>query len=246
MSENKELALNELFAGENALSTQTADEMMALDKLSKSSSFLQRVQLYSKGKSGPSGTLINAGHYGAPRSGDQIDDLTNSIDVLVLARKAKALDMSDTEHIIETNDVNSDEFKRIVERAGTQNSGCAYGPTYLIYERSTRQFYEFFCGNASGRQESSKINTYLPVTQAMIDAGLTDETEPRFAKPLTLKSKFVKRQNYEWFAPVAEDCLTPIDLPSIEVMRAELEKFNKIESPEVETADETNTSKRKR
>lgn len=244
---NELSVLNELFAGENALSTRSADELRELDAMSNASSFLQRLQLYSKGKSGPNGTIIEGGHYGIPKSGEEIEDLGNSIDVLVIDRKAKAIDMSDTDNIIVSNDTKSDEFKRIVDMAdNVKDSGCAYGPTYLVYERSTRTFYEFFCGNKSGRYESSKINAYLPVTQAMIEAGVTKETEPRFSKPMTLKSQYVKKGKWEWFAPKAEDCLTPIDLPPAEQLRSEIERFRKIEAPEVETVDDSKKSKRSR
>jgi hypothetical protein len=248
MTKKNELAvLNELFAGENALTTQTADELRELDAMSTASSFLQRLQLYSKGKVGPNGTLIEGGHYGVPKSSDNIVDLGDSIDVLAIARKAKAIDMSDTENIIVTNDTKSDEFKRIVDMAdNVRDSGCAYGPAYLVYERSTSTFYELFCGNKSGRYESSTINTYLPVTTAMIEGGFTKETEPRFAKPMTLKSKFTKKGKWEWFSPVAEDCLSPIDLPSADQLRFEIERFAKMETPDVETVDEKSTSKRKR
>jgi len=247
MSDKNELSvLNELFAGENALTTQSADELRELDAMSTSSSFLQRLQLYSKGKSGPNGTLIEGGHYGVPKSAENIVDLGNSLDLLVIARKAKAIDMSDTDNIIVSNDTKSDEFKRIVDMAdNVKDSGCAYGPTYLVYERSTRSFYEFFCGNKSGRYESSKINTFLPVTTAMIEAGVTNETEPRFAKPMTLKSKYTKKGKWEWFSPVAEECLNPIDLPTADQLRSEIERFAKLEVPEVEAVTEP-TSKRKR
>jgi len=246
MSKNELAAINELFAGENALTTQTEDQLRELDKMSQSSSFLQRLQIYAKSKSGPSGTLIEGGHYGIPRSADDITDLGNSIDLLPIARKAKAIDMSDRENIIVSNDTTSAEFKRIVDMAdNTKDSSCAYGPTYLVYERSTKSFYEFFCGNASGRYESSKINTYLPVTQAMIDAELTTETKVRFSKPLTMKSKFCKKNSWEWFSPVAEECLSPIDLPSADSLRKEIERFVKMEDSEVETVEKT-SSKRKR
>lgn len=245
MSKNEVSVLNELFGGENALATQSVDDLKALDAMSSSSSFLRRIQLYSKGKSNASGTLVGAGNFGVPESSEKIVDLGNSIDVLVIARKAKAIDMSDTSNIIVTNDTTSAEFKRIVDLAdNTRDSGCAYGPTYLIYERGTGSFYEFFCGNKSARYASSNINGYLPVTQAMIDAGLSNEEAPRFSKPMTLKSKYIKKDRFEWFAPEVEDSLTAIDLPTADVLRTEIERFMKIEKPEVEVAETTNSRKR--
>lgn len=237
--------MSELFES-GALSVPT-DQLKELENLSRASTFLQRIQFYSKGKNGPQGTLIQAGHYGVPSRDGKILDLGNSIDVVPIFRKPKAIDMSDTDHIVVTNVASSETFRRIEHAADNiKDSGCAYGPTYLVYERSTKKFYEFFCGNSSGRAESATINTYLPVTQAMIDEGYTDESEPRFAKPMNLSSRFVKKGTFEWFAPVASDCLTPFDLPPVELIKSELERFKKLDEPEVEVVDEANTSKRKR
>ena len=239
--------LNELFTGENALSTQSADDLRELDALSNSTSYLQRMQLYSKGKMGPKGSLIEAGHYGVPKSSDLIQGMGTSIDVIVIDRKAKALDMSDLENIIVCHDVKNKEFQRIVDLAEhTKNSGCAYGPCYLIYERTTKQFYEFFCGNKSARRESANINLFLPVTQQMIDEGLTTEKKPRFFKPLSLGSVYSKKGNFEWFSPTSEECLTPFDMPEIDAIRSEIERFRKNDEPEVETVDDSKASKRKR
>lgn len=238
--------LNELFTGDNALTTST-DEMRELDALSNSTSFLQRLQLYSKGKSGPKGTMIEAGHYGVPKSSDVIQDLGTTIDLIVIDRKAKALDMSDRENIIVSHDVKSKEFERIVDLSeNTKDSGCAFGPAYLAYERSTKQFYEFFCSNKSARRESANINLFLPVTKQMIDEGLTTEKKPRFSKPLTLGSVFSKKGSFEWFSPTSEECLTPFDMPEVDAIRKEIERFRKNDEPEVETVDDSKGSKRKR
>lgn len=239
--------LNDLFTGENSLSVQSADDLRALDALSNSTSYLQRMQLYAKGKMGPNGSLIDAGHYGVPKSSDMIEDRGTTIDVIVIDRKAKALDMSDLENIIVSHDVKSKEFERIVYQAeNVKDSGCAFGPCYLIYERVTKQFYEFFCGNKSGRRESANINLYLPVTKQMIEEGLTTEKKPRFSKPLTLGSVYSKKGNFEWFSPTSEECLTPFDMPEVDAIRSEIERFRKNEEPEVETVDDSNKSKRKR
>jgi hypothetical protein len=239
--------LNELFTGENALYQQSEEELRQLDRMSSASSFLQRLQLYAKGKSGAKGTIIEAGHYGVPKSGDEILDLGDTIDVYPLFRKPKAIDMSDTDNIIVSNTPGSKEFARIEDMAdNVKDSGCAYGPAYLVYERSTATFYEFFCGNKSGRREASEINKYLPVTPQMIDLGTTQEKEPRFARPMTLTSEFAKKGKWEWFAPKAQECLTPFDLPSIDQIKFEIERFRKLEDAEVEVVEEGQTSKRKR
>lgn len=227
--------------------TQDVSELKKVEDLSQSSSFLPRIQLYWRGPAVDK-DLIGKAHFGSPRSAEDIVDLGKNIDVLVLVRKAKAIDMSDTDNIIVSNDTESAEFKRIVDLAdNTQDSGCAYGPTYLVYERSTGKFYEFFCGNKSARFESSKINTYLPVSPAMIEAGLTDEKEPRGPKPMMLSSEYVTKGRYSWYVPKASDSLTPFDkTPSMEELKDQITKFLKKEDTEVETVSETEAKSKRR
>jgi len=241
--------LNSLFGANGALSTQSAEDLKEVEALSKASGFLPRIQLYYRGKPIDK-DLISKGHFGSPRSADDIRDLGKNIDVLVFARKPKAIDMSDTDNIITSNDVKSDEFKRIVDAAdNTSDSGCAYGPTYLVFERSTGEFFEFFCGNKSSRIESSKINSYLPVTPAMIKAGVTEEEKPRGPKPMALTAQYLEKGTWSWFAPKAGDGLTPFKkLPTVEDIETQVTKFLKKDEGEgVEAVSENETkSKRKR
>lgn len=246
---SNELALQELVGG---LSTQSADTLRELDAMSQSTSFLQRIQLYSKSKSDQQGTIIEAGHFGIPKSGSRdIKDLGKSIDILPLARKAKALDMRDLDNIIEVNDVKHPEFQRIVDMAdNVKDSSCNYGPTYLVYERTTKNFYEFFCGTVSARRTSSDINLFLPVTEVMIAEGLAPEgeEEPRFAKPLTLRAKYVESRDkkWNWFAPEAEECLQPIEISNLKALKAELDRFHEIKTPQVEAVEEDERASKRR
>jgi hypothetical protein len=230
-------SLGDLFGNGGVLSTQTADDLKALDAMTSSSAFLQRMQLYSKGKSGATGTIIEGGHFGIPRSSDDIVDLGTSVDMLVIARKAKAIDMSDTDSIIVSNSPADAEFKRIVDLAdNTRDSGCAYGPTYLVYERSTSSFYELFMGNKSGRYASGKINEFLP--------SIVDGT-PSFPT-MTLNSEYITKGKWNWFAPKPTAGLTPIDLPNAEALKSEIEKFMKAEGEEGVETVEAPASGRKR
>lgn len=238
--------LNELFT-KGDVAVQSVEDLKALDKLSKSTTYLPRLVFYGKTKSGPTGTIIEGGHYGAPRSGEEIDDLGASVDVLIFARKPKAVDMSDLDNIIVSTDPASEEFQRIENEAdNVQDSGCVYGPCYLVYERRTKKFYEFLCGTKSARYESSKINGYLPIDKQMIDGGFTDEKKTRGPKPVTLSNKYLERGRWSWYAPKADDCLTPFEtLPTSEELQEELGRFFKKNDTEVEVVKE-DTKKRKR
>jgi len=240
MSKKNELAvvsqqLGTLFSG--VIGDEASKALIDSDSLSQGSKFLKRIQLFSGGKLVKK-KLIEEGHFGVPLGAEKVTDLGESIDLLVIWRKPKAIDMSDTDNLIVSNDPSSSEFKRIVEMADhVKDSGCAYGPAYLVYERSTGQFYEFFAGNASGRVESSNINNYLPVTQQAIAAGKAPKgvTEPRFCVPMTLRSQYVEKGKFSWFAPKSEDCLTPFDYPGMDVIQEQMKLFMKKEDSGVKT-----------
>jgi len=245
-AETTELAnLGSLFTG-GEIVTQSPEELAQLNKLSNSSQYLQRIQLFGKGGAVDK-DLIGKGHFGVPKAEDDILDLGDSIDLLVIARKAKALDTS-VSPPVESTDPTSAEFQRIEDRAeNVPNSRCMYGPTYLVYERSTNTFYEYFCGNKSSRIASTTINDYLPVSQAMIDAGMSDEEAPRGPKPMCLKSRFSENDKGTWFSPKAEDSLTPFKkLPTLDEIKEEVDKFLKKDTgPEAVAEDEVKV-KRKR
>lgn len=238
MSESKELSvLKSMFGGENALVPINAEEEKAMDKLSQSTSFIPRVQLYTRGKPVDKG-LISGGHYGIPRAGDEIEDLGKSINVLVLYRKPKALDMSDKDNLIEVNDPSSEEFKRITDMAdNVKDSGCVYGTSYLLYVKGVG-FLEFFCGNKSSRIESAKINTYLP----QFNEGIP--------KPMTLKAVLVETPKWTWHAPKAEESLVGWTEEELKVVMEGLENALKLfrkppESAEVETVEKKKGGRRR-
>jgi hypothetical protein len=201
--------------------TRGDDKMF--DDLAKAVDYLQRLQLFSKGKAIDKG-LVKPGHYGIVQSKDEIVDLGNCIDVLVLVRRPKAIDMSDTEALVVSHDPESDVFQRIAAQSSVKDSGCMYGPTFLMFERTTRQFLEFFCGSKSNRSECKKIYPYLPLSAA--DAKAAGQ-EPHGPIPMTLNSRYVERGSYSWFVPVVSKCSVPFDnLPPMDEIVKAIEKFN--------------------
>lgn len=208
------------------------------DGLAKGQDYLLRVQLYTKGKAVDQ-RKVRGGEYGIP-DGDEITVLGDEMDILVLARRPKAIDMNDPEAIFVSHDNESAEFKRIAAQSQEKESHCMYGPSFLVFERSTGRFLEFFCGSKSSRNEAKKIYPFLPLTAADIKArGLTDQ-EPHGPLPLTLKSKLVEKGSYTWHVPVVTKCSRNFtNLPALEVVIAEINKFIAPQADGIERAPET-------
>lgn len=216
------------------------------DDLAKGADFLGRLQLFSKGKAINQG-LIAPGTWGIPEGDDAITDLGKSVDVVPFARRPKAIDLHDTDAIITNYDMESDEFKRIAAASGQQNSGCMYGPSFLVYERTTGRFLEWFCGTKSTRSEAKKMYPFLRVTEADIAARPALEgTEPHDAEPFTMNIKLVEKKQWSWHAPVVVRCSTPFTrVPPIEKIIFEMNRFMNPNDAGVEKVDEEEEGRRK-
>lgn len=211
------------------------------ETLTKGSEFLQRLQLFTKGRMIDKG-VIGSGRYGVPQGEDEVLDLSAEIDIIPFAWRPKALDTSDRDAIIENFDPQSDEFRRIQAAAGQKDSGCMYGPTLLVFERSTGKFYELFCGNASARISARSILPYLELSEEAA-AAQTEQTgkdvESHGPEACTLTTKYAQKKTYGWHVMVVHRCSTPFDnLPSDEVIRDECEKFVTRKGSGVERVEE--------
>lgn len=208
-------------------STNFADE--SYDDVATSTDFLQRLQLLSKGKYVDS-KQAQGGDYAVIKDSETCKSLGDKIDVLVLERRHKALDMSDVGQVLDTYDPKSSLYNDIRARSGEKDSGCQYGVEFLVAERSTAKLYGFFFGTKSFRRVLDTMYTYLPLTEEQIkQRGLTD-VKPHGPITLTLQSKNIRSRDgkFSWFVPVFQDCSSPFtknQLVSAEKIRAELIKF---------------------
>lgn len=206
----------------------TAIAANVLSELTKAGDYLSRIQLFQGGSGAAKENKIKAGNYGVP-VGDDVEDLGDSIDLLVFTAKPKALDTSG-ETPVAAHDPESAEFKRIKETAETvKDSGCMYGLEFLVFERNSGQFYTYFANSASARREAGKM---IPSNGIL---------------PVTLTSNFVKKGKWSWHAPAVSKCSTPFtNVPAIEKIKAEVEKFLKADTEGREEVKDTAAKKRAR
>ena len=163
------------------------------------------------------------GHYGIPESDEEIIDLGDSMDLLPLARRPKAIDMTDMRgaghrQLRSWNRRSSSGSPPSPEKPIRH---CQYGPSFLVYERSTGRFLEFFCGNKSSRSEARNSFRSCRSRQADIDAKAAagndvSDLEAARPDPVTLEeSKVAENGKGIWHVPVVVMCGTPFTkLPS--------------------------------
>lgn len=217
------------------------------DGIAQSASFLSRLQLYTKGDA-INRRLIQPGCYGIPESKDEITNLGDAINVVVLARRPKAVDMSDSDCIVTSYDPESAEFKRIAAKSLEKESNCMYGPSFLLVEQANWQRpLEFFCGTKTSRAEAKKIYPFLPLSAEQIEArGLKDE-KPHGPLAMTLTVRYIEKGKYSWHAPVASKCTTPFTkMLSNERLIEEITKFVTAKADDVEKVVEPATTSGKK
>ena len=225
-------------------STQLGSDA-GFDELAKGNDFLARLQLCSKDKYVQK-ELIGPGHWGVPEGDEEITDLGKTVDLVPFARRAKAVDLNDKDAIITNFDMESDEFKRIAAKSLEQNSKCMYGPSFLVFERSTGRFLEWFCGSKSTRSEAKKIYPYLPLTEQDIEARQMQGVEPHGPLPFTMKIKLVERRSFRWHAPIVVKCSTPFtNVPGRDAIVREMERFLNPPDTGVEKVDEEEAGRRR-
>lgn len=188
---------------------QKNDELF--DEVTKSGDYLPRLQLITSSTERCKAGEFPTNHY-ALITGQKYEDLGAQVDFIAVDWRAKALDTSGGVTI--SYDPKSDSFQAIRERSAVKNSGCMYGPEFLIYIPIVEKWATFFFGSVSSRREA-------PVLKALL------------RKAVTAKSQKIVTQ-YTWYAPQIVPCSTPLNTPSIEEVKVQLERFNNPQENDVE------------
>jgi hypothetical protein len=248
---------------ENALTTLNFGGLQTrktnLAKFSAGGSrFLRRMQINDNNTYVKQGK-ISPGNIGIPVSKDEITDLGKKVDLLLLAVREKCLDMNG-EKPLAVYDTSHEEFVRIFwevydqdkfEDAGGEYdeqglpanqvkltpirglNGYLHGASFLVFERSTGEFYELYLANGSGREEAKRMEVFLPLSDAeAAELGC----DPRNPTPCTLQGKYIDGKQHQWWAPEVLKCSEPFDnLPPMDTIVAKVTEFV---TAEIEGIDE--------
>ncbi len=139
------------------------------ESLTKGADFLQRVQLYTKGRMLDKG-IIGSGRYGVPQGEDEVFDLGDEVDVIPFSWRPKALDTSDRGAIIEVYDPADKELETKL-----------YYPDRELYDRVVAEKTEVIRQVRASINDLKKAKRYLSKDQYnslyqefdfLLDAGL--------------------------------------------------------------------------
>ncbi len=188
------------------------------DEVATASRVLPRLQLFSFNSNEVKEDRIKAGNYGiVTMKGQPVIDLTPVVDVLLICWRPKALDMS-SDTIISIFDVTNPMFKEISLKSEDQDSGCMFGPEFLVYVPAIEKFATFFCGSKTARREAVNL-------------------KPLLTKFATLKSVVIKKGRYTWHSPKVFECSTLNAFPEMDEIKQHADDFNNPPVREVEPVE---------
>lgn len=189
-----------------------------------STGFLPRLQLLTSSSGPCKEGEFPVNHYAMVKGKNYID-LSGEVICLVIAWRPKALRMGD--EFMAVFDINDPEFKKIEEESGQQDSGCMFGPEFLVYLPNEKEYATFFMGSKTARNESPNMKQLI-------------------GKAATLSHQKISSKKYSWCAPQVVPCTTPFDIPDIDEIKEIAEKFNNPPKQEIETVDDDETNERAR
>lgn len=182
------------------------------------STFLPRLQLMAASAELCKKGQFPVNHYALIRNKTP-EDLTSEVNVLVVCWRPKALDTSG-ESIVSFYKVESKEFLAVQAKADVKDSGCMFGPEFLVYIPERKVFASFFCGSKTARNEAPNIKALV-------------------GKAATFKSVLIETKKYSWQGIKVVACNTPFELPSPEELQKVATSFMNPKESEQELAEET-------
>lgn len=200
-------------SGANHASMDTFDQLVR-------GSFLPRVQLCGGSSDIVKEGKINVGRFAFVRGKDDFVDFGPEVNLIPLSWRFAAMRFGEKVKVV--HDPESEEFKAIVADSGTPDSGCSYGPQFLVWVPQVKDFATYFFGSASARPEARKMQQLM--NQAV-----------------TIKNKLVSNAKNKWHVPIVLRCSTQLELPPVNTATTTAQRFNALEdshSSEPETPAE--------
>lgn len=194
-------------------------DLEQFNEVSKAGDYLRRLQLFGGNSDAVKRERIGPGVYGLVIDAENIEPLGKIVDVVVVRFRPKAMRITEDKSVYSYFDVNNPEFRKVQSESALQDSGCMYGPEFLLYFPPKDEFVTYYMGSKTARKESAKLFQQMN-------------------KAATLKSKLIEVGRFVWHGPVVTPCTTPpVRLPDPESMALQVEKFETTVDSTVEKSD---------
>lgn len=159
------------------------------------SNFLPRLQLLGANTNLCKRGKAPIGSYVILRGKDTVVHLLGEdVNILVVSWRPKAIRFGNGSVSVFYNPA-APGFKQVEIDSTKSDSGCMFGPEYLIYVPSVNEFCTFHFNNPTMRVSA---------------AGMF----PNVGKAVTCRVEFIEKGKHSWHGPIILNCSTPLPMPA--------------------------------
>ena len=176
---------------------------------------------------------MSIGNYALIKDKENFIDLTREFNCLVFCYRFKALRF-DGGAATNCYDLNSPLWDEIASKAGVKDSGCSYGPEFLLWIPGSG-FATYFANNKTARRESANIKTIL-------NALALSNKLPAMTMKSSIKTGG-PGGNKKWWGPDILPCSTPFaEQPNWDEVKIQAVKFKNPPKSNLEPVKEGDAS----
>ena len=194
-----------------------------IESLTRTSEFLPQLRIYGGESDIVKEGKFPIGHFGLYFSADKIVDLGEQFDSLVVDWRPRACIVAGDAPINfygryseETQAWEySEAFVKTKDSAMSKTKGYLVGLEYLLWIPSIERYALFLMGSPTLRRESANVKALI-------------------RNAATLKIKLIKTVKFTWHGCVAFACTTPFNVPDMDKVQLEINKFREPQDSQVE------------
>lgn len=214
------------------------------EAVTKTGDWLPRLQVF-----GSNTTLVKEGKatmgvFALVYTQEKFLELGKEVPFLSLTFRTKALRIpTDGSAPISYYNRMSDQFKKVVSDSSAPNSGCMFGPEFMIWLPNPGCFASYFFGNPTLRRVAPALLSLMKIGDGPDGKAIYKP------KPALTKIHFIKGQKFSWHGALIQPYSTPLPPPSEEfelTLREEVQKFLNPPESQVEKVEQAQDAGRVR
>jgi hypothetical protein len=214
------------------------------EDVSKVGDYLARLQVMGSNSEAVKESKVAMGTLALVKDKANPIEIGKEVDVVVISWHPKAMRMETGGNPMSYFNRLSEEFKKVATDSQQPDSGCMFGPEFLLYIPARKTFCTFYMGSKSARKEA-------PNLLALMKKAASDSGKPAGSYDVakaTIRVKYIKTQRFSWHAPQINPCTNNLEITGVDPVefQEELMKFNNPPESAVEKAETADPNARAR
>lgn len=184
--------------------------------IATASSWLARLQLFGSNSDAVKRGLFPMAHYGLVIQKDQFEDLGPEVEVLPVSWRPKAMRIPTNANPISYFNPKDEDFLKVQKDSEQPNSGCMFGPEFLLWIPSMKRFATYFMSSKTSRRQAPELRSLM-------------------GQGALLGVQLIETSQYSWHGPTVRRAVGEFtELPTMEEVKKQVDTFNNPEESSID------------